>query len=357
MTPDETSVSAADLGSLGGKARAESLTPEERSEQARHAVEARWEKAGKLKGRVAKATHGSPDHPLKIGDIEIPCYVLSDKRRVLHQRGMVSGLGMSRGSSSVSGGDRLAKFVSGKALSPYLDKVLPVVTDPIKFIAPNGMLAYGYEATILADICEAVLKAREGGKLQKQQLHIAARCEVLVRGFARVGIIALVDEVTGFQDDRAPDALAKVLEAFVAKELQPYVKTFPLDYYKELCRLRGKTFSPAMKLPRYFGHLTNNFIYRRLAPGVFVEIQKRNPANRVGGRRKNKNFQWLTEEIGNPKLLQHLGSVVTLMKISENEEAFNQVLDKVHPIWRAMPLFDGKDEVVNEPPTAPELPS
>jgi hypothetical protein len=36
---------AAALGSLGGKARAEALSPEERSEQAKQAVEARWRKA------------------------------------------------------------------------------------------------------------------------------------------------------------------------------------------------------------------------------------------------------------------------------------------------------------------------
>jgi hypothetical protein len=29
--------------------------------------------------------------------------------------------------------------------------------------------------------------------------HIVDRCEMLVRGFVRVGIIALVDEATGFR--------------------------------------------------------------------------------------------------------------------------------------------------------------
>ena len=46
------------------------------------------------------------------------------------------------------------------------------------------------------------------------------------RSLAKVGIVALVDEVTGYQDARAKDALAKFFEAFVAKELQPWVKTF-----------------------------------------------------------------------------------------------------------------------------------
>jgi len=52
-------------------------------------------------------------------------------------------------------------------------------------------------------LCETVLQARKDGKLQSQQMHIAEQCEILVRGFARVGIIALVDEATGYQDYRS----------------------------------------------------------------------------------------------------------------------------------------------------------
>jgi len=46
MTPKNAA--AVSLGRKGGKARALSLTPEQRSEAARKAVEARWAKADKL---------------------------------------------------------------------------------------------------------------------------------------------------------------------------------------------------------------------------------------------------------------------------------------------------------------------
>ena len=225
---------------VGGLARAEALTPERRKEIAQLAAAAKAELA-----KLPKATHGGEDHPLRIGDVAIPCYVLEDGRRVLAQRGMVSALGMSRGSSSKGGGDRLAHFVTGKALEPFVGEGLrAVIESPIRFRTPVGTTANGYDAQILADICEAVLTARAEGRLQKQQAHIAQQCEVLMRGFARVGIIALVDEATGYQKDRARDALAKILEAFVAKELQPYLKTFPSDYYEQLFRIYGYTYPP-----------------------------------------------------------------------------------------------------------------
>ena len=222
---------------IGGLARARSLSAERRKAIAKEGADARWDES------VPQAVCGSPDHPLRIGDgenaIEIPCYVLEDGKRVLYQRAMVNALGMSRGSSGSTGGDRLAKFATQRSIKPFLENTLREVTEPIRFRTPTGSLAYGYDATILADICEAVLKARDQGLLQKQQDHIATRCEILIRGFARVGIIALVDEVTGYQEFRQRDALTRILEAFVAKELQPYLPTFGREFYQQMFRLRG----------------------------------------------------------------------------------------------------------------------
>lgn len=312
--------------SKGGIARAKALTPQERKEIAQKGAAARWDDS------LPVATHGAQDHPLKINDIEIPCYVLEDGRRVLIQNGMLTGLDMSQGTAGRGEGDRLAKFVSGKAISPYINKDLDdMIRNPIKFKTPTGSTAYGYEATILADICDAVLEARKSTKLNYQSEHIAARCEILVRGFARVGIIALVDEATGYQKDRAKDALAQILEAFITKELQPWLKTFPADFYQEMFRLRGLPFlTTSVKRPQYFGVLTNNIVYDRLAPGVREELQKGVPRNDAG-RPVAKYFQKLTQNTGYPKLREHLGSIVTLMKLSDNWTDFMQKLDRFHP--------------------------
>jgi len=113
---------------------------------------------------VRKAEFGSPDHPLELGGLKIPCYVLDDGTRVLGQNQMITALGMSYGGSGGTGGDRLAKFVGQTRLEPYVQHALADRTaNPIKFRVKSGNVAYGYEATILADICEAVLKARDAG--------------------------------------------------------------------------------------------------------------------------------------------------------------------------------------------------
>lgn len=309
----------------GGNARAAKLTPAQRSASASAAAKAKAENK-----KLPVATHGSIEHPLTLGDVEIPCYVLEDGTRVLSLRGLVSGLGISSGSTR-SGESRIVTFVESEAIKRHAATDLATaLNSPIKFLPPHGgRSAYGYPATLLADICEAVLAARTDGELTGAQLAVANQCEVLVRGFARVGIIALVDEATGYQRDRAKDALAKILEAWVAKELQPYMRTFPAEYYEEMFRLRGLPYPPTNPKfrPQYFGVLTNDIVYERLAPGLLEEMKRQAQKD----EKKAHLHRRLTVEVGHPRLKEHLASVVTAMKLSNNYPDFINKLNRVHP--------------------------
>jgi len=325
----------------GGLARAKALTPEERSQSARTAVLARWEKAGK---EIQQATHGSPDRPLRIADAELPCYVLSDGTRVLSQAGFLEALGRHRKANvrREGGEEPTPAILQGKAIKPYISKEILEKSRPIRFRTPSGVMASGYRADLLPDVCEIYLRARDANVLPRNQWHVAKQAEILIRGLAHVGIIALVDEATGYQDDRARNALARILEEFIAKELRKWVKTFPADYYKELFRLRGWNFPnlPAdqRKRPILVGNLTNNVVYDRLAPGVRAELKKLTPRDEKG-RLKHKLFQRLTEDVGHPKLREHLAAVIALMRASETWDQFMRALDKALPRYGDTPLL------------------
>jgi P63C domain len=115
--------------------------------------------------------------------------------------------------------------------------------------------------------------------------------------------------------------------------LQPWVQTFPADFYREIFRLRGLTYpTDPVKRPKYFGILTNDIVYKRLAPGVLAELKR---VKLEEGRPRDKLFQRLTSNIGYPKLREHLGSVVTIMKLSDHWDEFNGRLDRLHPRYSA----------------------
>lgn len=306
----------------GGRARADKLTPTERSEIAKKAAAARH-------ADVPAAVCGSADTPLRIGDTEIECYVLDDGTRVITRGSFLTAFGRSRTSRSV--GDAPA-IMQGKALQPYITAEVWERAEPVPFRTPRGVRAHGYNAELLPDICEIFLQARADKALPSNQEPIAQQAEILMRGLARVGIIALVDEATGYQEVRTRDALAQILDAFVAKEIQPYLSTFPPEFYTEMFRLRGidEGQYEVNRRPAYFGHLTNDVIYSRMAPGVLAElksVQQKGPT----GRPKHKLFQRLSDNVGYPKLREHLGSVVTLMKLSSDWDDFKSKLEVIHP--------------------------
>jgi len=326
------------IQSLGGKARAQSLGPADRKAIAQGAAEARWEKAGKLK-LIPKATH---EGILTIGDIEIPCAVLEDGRRVLTQSGVMVALGRARqakGRQYYDADVNLPAFLTAKNLKPFIPADLSVTSSQIEFKTLGGTRAFGYSADLLPRVCGVFLDAQAAKALiPRLQGHIAERALILIRGFASVGIIALVDEATGFQYDRPRRDLEEYLRKFLSESLRRWVRTFPGDYFKHLCRLKGVPLRPDMKLPQYFGHITNDLIWRRIAPGLLRKLKERRSER---GSPSNKLHSWTSEELGKPELLLHLGTVVGLMKIHNDYDEFHKQLDTIAPIYPANPgLFD-----------------
>lgn len=320
----------------GAKARARKLSKEERSEIARKAARMRWNED------IPQAICGAIDKPLRIVDKELECYVLDDGTRVLTQAGFLQAIGRHRKARVRYNNqeDRVPAIIQGKAIGQFVTREILEKTRPIIFRTPSGGRAYGYRAELLPLICDIYLKAREEGVLPSNQQHVARQAEILVRGLAHVGIIALVDEATGYQEFRARDALSRILEAFIAKELQQWVKTFPDDFYRHLFRLRGLNYpEDSINRPQYFGILTNDIVYKRLAPGVLDELKRITPKDE-NGRSRHKYFQRLTSNIGYPKLREHLGSIVAIMKLSDEWREFMWKLDYIHPRYNSqLPLI------------------
>ena len=287
---------------------------------------------------------GAPDRPLVIGDIEIPCYVLEDEARVLVQASMISALGMARGSGGSAGSDRLMVFSAGKLIKPFISKkITDVIRNPVRFSMPRGGIAHSYPAMVLADLCEAVLAARDAGALQPQQLHIAAQCELLMRGFARIGIIALVDEVTGYQRIRAERELAATLARYLAANAQPWTRTYPYGFYLEICRLNQWPIEYAIKRPKVVGRWTNDMIYSRMAKGVLEELRRLNPTL-PSGERKWRHHQWFKPYPGYTKLNQHIAAVMALMRAAPNWNAFQRSLKRAFPKQRDQREMDLGDD-------------
>jgi hypothetical protein len=274
--------------------------------------------------KILVAKYGSDKTPLRLGNLEIPCYVLDNGMRVFSGRGIQKAIGYDSKS-----GQWMNSFCKMDGVSSYLcagdNSISERLSKPIKFKRNNAggsqSTANGYEVTLLVDICSAIIDANRAGVFDNDV--IVRNADIIIRSVAKVGIIALVDEATGYQYERENDELQKILKAYISEELLPWQKRFPDIFYKELFRLNGwdYTVNGIKKRPGIIGKWTNTFIYEELPNGVLEELKKKTPKSESGNR-TNRYHQLLTTDIGEPNLEKQINKVITLFQVSDNMKQF-----------------------------------
>jgi len=348
----EASEAAKALSSLGaskgGKARKNVLSPEHRREIAQKAVRARWMKAGKLKeleadnGDRVKPPEPAPPDPrspdglpfsmfqgtLDFGNITMEAHVLNDGRRVFSQREIVK---------AISGGRTSGDLKVYLSRNPLMDMDL-FAAAAVQFRIPgNPTPSNGSEATLLVDICDRYIEAKNTKKLKPSQYGLAVQAEVILRACAKVGIIALVDEATGYQKVRAERALRLKLQAFIAEELQDWARMFPEEFWLELARLEGIRYSPRSR-PLRWGKYIMMFVYDAVDPDVGRTLRAKNPNPRF----LKNHHQWL-QKFGRDKVHDQIERVITVMKLCNDMTDFRE---KFARVFRKSPLqttFDDLD--------------
>lgn len=339
------------LGRQGGLARAQALDGETRSQIAQRAAAARW-------GDIQVASRTGT---LRIGNLDLFCAVLEDGTRLLSQSTVLQALGRnpekSRRSRGVS--EIRAPFLHANNLQPFIPAELREMETPIPYrLQGESSRAWGYRAEMLPLVCEVYLAARrEKGVLIPSQLPAAAAAEILMSGLARVGIIALVDEATGYQEVRARDELQAILELYVRPEFRRWVRMFPDDFFEQIFRLNGWEFKPgSTKRNPQTGKLINRYIYDQLPPGVHDQLRRLNPRTEKGYR-KHKHHQYLTADTGNVHLDRQIATVTTLMRIAKDKREFEELFERAFPPPQPkLPLIIAVPPTADGEPNVPQLP-
>jgi hypothetical protein len=254
--------------------------------------------------RAAVLTVGDDDE-----SAEVSCYVLDDGRRVISRTSALSTL--ARSEDRTPGGDllRYLKPVQNFTRMKLEDELVEFLLDNVA-----NKSVYGITAECYLDICRAFVRASNASALHTDAaIDMARKASAFLAACANVGLIALIDEATGYQYMRAGDALRVKLRAYLEEEMRPWEKTFPDELWVEFGRLtnwRGNV----QNRPKYWGHLVNELIYQYLDPDVFNWLKENAPAPRHG-----QNYhQWLTSQYGLRKLVEHIWTVVGMASACHN---------------------------------------
>lgn len=284
--------------------------------------------------KIFRAIAGAKETPLILGTAQLECYVLEDGSRVFSGNGLQKALQFP----SNAGGAALVSMLNAGALQHQItDEIKNKISNRKQFLRPGagGALSktYGYDATLLIDICNLLIEANNHGILTERQQGFAAVAQVIVSSVAKVGIIGLIDETTGYNQhkNRAKDELSKFLASFMREEAAKWIKTFDDSFFETIYKMRGWNWNYTTKRPGIVGKWINDIVYERLAPMVLTELQNKNSQNN-NKKRSKKHHQFLTEDVGYPKLKQHLEAVEAIAKVSDyNWETFMRNMDKAYP--------------------------
>ncbi len=271
---------------------------------------------------------------ITLGEFPIPCYVLEDGTRVLSTSAMQKALGVIGNEPNQRSSKRLDEILTSKAVSRFItDDMVSSKLTPITCIYGNKKIN-GYEAMALPELCEIMLQVRDYAnennlELGSRQQLVIAQSDLIIRSLARVGIIALIDEATGYQYQREHFELQKILNAYISAEIVKWQLTFTDDFYKQVYRLWGLPFIPKYikNKPSFIGKLTTKYIYDQLPKGVVDKI-KETTGKTEKGNWKYKWHQSLTPEVGREHLKKQIIEVSTLMSISQSKEQFNSLFQQ-----------------------------
>ncbi|MBU6409052.1 MAG: hypothetical protein KGR98_01570, partial [Verrucomicrobia bacterium] len=217
---------------------------------------------------------------LDIAGIKVPCAVLSNGKRVFFQREIVGLL-----TGNKKGG--FSRYLQPSNLQPFLPEKFKyrAIEDAVFVFPYRGKIAQGFEGTDLIEICEMYLRAREAKTLDGKsvllgsQKDLAIQAEIITRAFAKVGVVAAIDEATGYQKEK--DEYQKLLAQYIAEELQPWIKIFGENYYQQIYRLKnwdwGRVVIDKKNHPWEVAKITNRIVYEKLPPGVIDKLQELNP--------------------------------------------------------------------------------
>lgn len=236
---------------------------------------------------------------LDVGD-GLPCYVLSDGRRVISRTGAATSL-----TKRATG--NLESYMKVGALQPYFP---PGFNDQMIEFSLQGVshkTVRGITAETFLEICKAYVTALNDGALQTdRQREIAAQAGMFLAACSKVGLIALIDEATGYQYERAEDALRMKLRIFLEEEMRQWEKTFPDQLWAEFGRLTKWKGATNSQRPKYWGKLVMELVYGYLDPDVAQWLKDNAPKPMHG-----QNYhQWLSSQYGLKRLTEHLWMLI-----------------------------------------------
>lgn len=245
--------------------------------------------------------------PLDFGGTTLEVAVLDDGTRAITGRGVLRLLAVKLDNFGRFY-DRIASKSAGLTLRSR-----------VTFKTIEGPIAHGIDAVDLASFCGAFTDLALAGELHPKQRPIQARARVVEVALRNIGIVALIDEVTGYQSTRPERELQERLRMYLRAEPAAWQRAIPEDLYVLVCGLYRWAYTRGQALrPQGLAGWTWRFVYQFLPAEVRGELRRVNPTPHLSGPRHHQ----LLTPAARKSLDEHCIRLTTVLRQSSSKVDF-----------------------------------
>lgn len=277
--------------------------------------------------QVHQILYGSESLPLRIGNIEIPCYIIENVGAVFTRDGFQQALGYD-GKSSAWLYDFLGSI---NKFYPIPGILFEAYEQPIAFeirrADGTSAVMEGIIPETLEMTCITIINAKKDGYLSVGQLKHAKAAEKIINYALDNNLHRDVEVATGFVflKETGKKHLQQMLIDNNGEMLYQWTKTLPDAFFEKMLDLHGLHWTDLRKKPAEVAKILHETVFSRL-PETLVETLRTEMPKRAY---KSKNRLSDNEH---PELKIYIAEVLSLLKAAaDNWPIFMQLLNRIHP--------------------------
>jgi P63C domain-containing protein len=274
-----------------------------------------------------KVCYGLESHPLRIGHIAMPCFILNNKQAVLLRSGVQKALGYD---------GRSEKWLMD--IVTHIHKFVPVVSlvaaaeNPIVFeiVSPDGIIhtSEGISPETFLDLCEVLVTAKKEGYLSVSQLKFSKTAAVLLDTLSETNFNELIEESTGlkFFRERSIEHLQTFLWELFNDDAVLWTRTFPHDFFLALFEIHGSEWTDMDNHPQHMGKIVHEVVFSRIPDDLMETLRLKKPL-RSYKRQRNRR-----QDLEHPELKIYISNILSLFQAAgRNWNIFLQLLNRSYP--------------------------
>lgn len=272
--------------------------------------------------------YGAENLPLKIGVIELSCFILTDQRIAFSKNGLQRALGYDGKSE-----DWLLDLLSSiNKFYPIPGALFEAYENPILFeiARPDGSIvtAWGISPQDLLLTCHTIQNARNDGYLNVGQLKHAKAATAIIDYFDANELSEAVAQATGlnFVKESGKTYLQEYLLSSIDDAAYRWVESLRDAFFEKIFELHDMSWKDLRNQPRNVALILQEVVFSRLTDHVTDALRNSKPKRAY----KRKGYNAQNNE--HPELSVYITEVLSLLKAAaDNWTIFIQLLNRIYP--------------------------